>query len=119
MKKLLILIVIVLFGCGDDYIIITLNIDNRTNETFVISFPQKRPPFECLPYKVTIFDKVETRKANNFDCTPHITRDDVEVNTYSGKILKKDIWDGDNWLCNGNKDNGWEMTFVITEDDLE
>jgi len=48
-----------------------------------------------------------------------IRKDDVIIYSTSGKKIEKAIWNHDNWNCNGSFWNGWHMTFVIKEDDLE
>ena len=49
-----------------------------------------------------------------------IKEDQIKIYSTSGKKIKKDIWNVNNWDCQESyKLSSWEKTFVITEDDLE
>ena len=128
MKKIVFIIIIVAticFSC-DFYALHSLSIDNQTNDTIKIVFVGKSP------YKMMVEDSLYfpplQKKAvyeifapsirNGCDYTG-IKKEEIEINTSSGRILKKDIWSVNNWDCKGSFSTGWKQTFVITEEDLE
>jgi hypothetical protein len=121
MKKILVAFLLLagMYGCGDEWISITLNVENNTNDTISMYLPIKDYTYVCLPETKQEFYKTDTRIANNFDCNPHIQNESIIITTSSKKKLKKDITDKDNWICNRAKRKGWTMTFVITKNDLE
>jgi hypothetical protein len=121
MKKNLIVLILLLnlFGCGDAFIPITLSIENNTTDSITVMLISKNYIFTSSPNSKQVFYKTEARIANNFDCDPRLSLDSIEVNTISGKVLLKNMKNKNNWNCSGGKNNGWNMTFVITENDLE
>jgi len=120
MKRTIFILSIIFFfvGCGDEWVPITLVVNNTTKDTISITLLSKTYEFVSLPNSSKEFYKTEAHPANNFDCDPRIY-DEVETKTNSGKTLKKNFADKNNWNCEGDKHNGWTMTFVITENDLE
>lgn len=112
-------------SCGDEYTTYTSSIDNQTSDTIYISFSgntayaQSRNSITCLPYVNNIYYKANGRILKKIDCDPQISSDEVNIETSSGRSLKKDISDEDNWVCDGNNKDGWVMTFIVSESDIE
>ena len=107
---------------------IVLNIDNQTNDTIMAKCFLKGSIFDkfasnglvCLPQSITLFYSDEYHESINNGCDyPLLTKYFVGVYTSSGEKLRKEFWELDNWNCNGSFKQGWKMTFVITEEDLE
>jgi hypothetical protein len=125
MKKI---ILILLFGFSncDPYVPYYLNIDNRTTDTIKIVF-LGNSPYIMINSDSLIFPPKYKKMLWGTEGHPTkdgcsytgIKKDEIGIYTFSGKKLRKEIWDIKNWDCIGSYDNGWEQTFIITEDDLE
>lgn len=125
MKKILFIIIMAaIFSC-DKYEKYNLYIDNQTNETIKISFSGNSPYtnlnpenlfFHPLQQKLLYEEEGDAMKDG---CYTGIKEDEVTIYSTSGKTVRKEIWDVNNWICNGSFEDGWEMIFVITENDLE
>ena len=126
MKKIIIIItVIVFYGCGDVFVPYTLNIDNASRDTIKIVFFEKSPYAKINPDFLLFFPKqkkllygAEGHPVENGCDYTGILEEECKVYTSSGKTLRKEIWNVNNWGCKGSKKGGWEKTFVITEEDL-
>jgi hypothetical protein len=124
MKEIILLLITSagLISCGDEYISYKLYMDNQTNDTINISFTSKNHTIVCLPHSVSLIYGTEGRVVSNFECNPQLfknSKSEIKITTNTGKILKKDIFNNNNWECSGDKKKGWDMIFVITENDLE
>lgn len=118
---LLTALLIVVSGC-DIFAPYILIIDNQTNDTIGISFSEKSPYNgirEVLPESIGVLYEAEGRATKNGCGYTGINEGEIDIQTSSGRTLKKEIWDVNNWNCNGSFRGGWNLTFVITEDDLE
>ena len=115
-------IVIILNGlisCGDQYIPYSLIIDNKTNDTITIFDKKFNNLFTINPNVKDLFFKTNIRLIYNYDCDPKIQEDDFLISTQSGRKLIKNMWIASNWICIGSDKNGWELTFIINEEDLQ
>jgi len=128
MKKLtivLIVLLIVFWGC-DFYGFHSLSVDNRTNDTIKVVFIDKSPYKMIVEPDSLYFPPLQKKMfygvlagATRYGCDyTGIKKDEIEIYTLSGKKLKKDIWNVNNWDCKGSFRSGWEKTFIIIEDDL-
>jgi len=126
-KAALLLITTICLNCGDVYVMYTMYIDNQTkDDTIKIVFLDKSPYTMIMPdylffppmYKKLLYG-AEGREIKNSCGYTGIKEEEVEVYSCSGKKIRKDIWNIDNWKCSGSKSEGWTLTFVITENDLE
>ena len=124
-KAVFIIIAAVCWSC-DIYAEYSLSIDNQTRDTIKIFFLESSSfKFSCPD--TLIFPPLDKIKffwvmsdAGRGGCGyTRIRKDDVIIYSTSGKKIEKAIWNHDNWNCNGSFWNGWHMTFVIKEDDLE
>ena len=128
MKQITIVLIVLLVGfsnCGDIFVPYYLNIDNQTNDTIKIVFLGKSPYLTINPDSLIFSPKrkkilygAEGRVIKD-GCYTGIKKDEIMVYISSGKELQKDIWNINNWECSGIRKKGWELNFVITEDDLE
>jgi hypothetical protein len=114
------------FVSCDYYTTYTLCIDNKTNDTivFYLSGQSKyihgnNDSIVCLPQINNIYYNVNGRYVKDFTCSSEMNKDEIKVKIFSGKVLTKNIWESNNWDCNGNNKDGWKMIFIITENDLK
>ena len=128
MKKIIILLLVVVIKFSsscDFYTPYHLIIDNQTSDTLKISFLGKSPYVMINPdslvfppkHKKVLYEA--TGAASKDGCYTGIKEDGIKIYISSGKVLQKNIWNVNNWNCNGSFKNGWDMTFVVTENDLE
>ena len=128
MKKIIIVLIVLLIkfsSCGDVFVHYSLNVDNQTRDTIKIVF------LDNSPYKMVNPDSLyfppkhkkllygASGRVIEDGCYTGIKEKEIKVYTSSGRELRKDIWNVNNWECRGAKMEGWNMTFVITEYDLE
>ena len=120
-KTLSILIILLCISCGDEFIPYYLIIDNQTSDTINITLPlnHKEYSFISLPNTKNDLLKTNIRVIQNFNCDPLIEQNKVKIKTSSGRKLNKEMWNANNWECNGSTYKGWALTFIITENDLE
>ena len=126
MKKIIFIIILVVtcFSCGDT--LYTMYIDNQTSDSIQIVFLGKSPYIMITPDSL-YFPPMQKRllygasgRASKDGCGyTGIKEEEIKISTFSGKKLRKEIWNVKNWDCNGSFKQGWEMNFVITENDLE
>ena len=123
----LIIVILVEFSSSCDvFTPYHLNIDNQTSDTLKIVFLGKSPYIMVSPdslifppkHKKMLYGAVGRAIKDGCDYTG-IKEDEIKVNTSSGRELRKVIGNVDNWDCKGSYKHGWDMTFVITENDLE
>ena len=120
-KNILLLVIFICCTACDIYAPVVLNIDNQTNDTIMIKCLEGIG-FEslvCLPQSMALFYSECDFAIKNGCDYPLLTKNFVGVYTSSGEKLRKEFWKPNNWDCNGSFKYGWEMTFVITEEDLE
>ncbi len=126
MKKLLGLLTVLFASLSvsscDFYERHIMHIDNQTDDSIVITFSEKAPflqrDWEILPHSECVIHDMHV-PLNSTDCDYiRIREGEVDIQFSSGRTLKKEIWDANNWNCKGSE-GLWEQTFVITEDDLE
>jgi hypothetical protein len=127
MRNIVFIVMIAVFsGCGDKYAPYTVNIDNKTKDSLKIIFSGESP-YININQDSLIFPPMSKKllymaygrlMKNGCDYTG-IIEEECEVFTSSGRRLKKEIWNVNNWDCNGCFECGWTMNFVIIEDDLE
>jgi len=127
MKNLLIFVIGILefCSCGDVFTPFRLYIENQTTDTIKLVFTKESSLsvvdstyLVFLPNTKKMLYGADHRYVND-GCYTNITKDNVTVQVSSGKSLVKEIWNIDNWNCTGAKHDGWTLTFVITEVDLE
>jgi hypothetical protein len=131
MRKYLIFIIMIGFlnACGDIWAPIKVEINNQTSDTIQIKFLEKvsyyRIDSDSLisvnPNQKTSLYEGIGQAINSCREFFKIKKDKLLINFSSGKTLNKDLWDINNWNCKGSNtaDEGWILTFVITESDLE
>ena len=120
-----IIIAVVCLSC-DIYVNYDMYIDNQTSDTIQIVFLDKSPYATIDPdslffpplHKKLLYCGAGAPVKNGCNYTG-IREEEIKVYSSSGKRLRKDIWNVNNWDCNGSYKQGWEMIFVIREDDLE
>jgi hypothetical protein len=113
-------------SCGDSYAPRVAYIDNQTRDTIKITFSGKSP-YRMIDTNYLYFPPSNkkplygavVRAAKDGCGYTGIKEGEIEIYTTSGKRLRKDIWNIDNWDCIGSFKQGWEKTFVVTENDLE
>ena len=66
-----------------------------------------------------VLHEAEGRMMKNGCGYTGIKENEVNISTTSGRELRKDIWNIDNWECRGAQKDGWNLTFIVTEEDLE
>jgi hypothetical protein len=118
-------VLIVLTACnGGSYTSYTMSIDNRTQETLKIVYSRDtmarggKDSIICIPKKDNVYYRVETRAEETVK-DPLLCNAKTNIEVTNGRVLKKDISDSSNWLVAGNNLDGWKLTFVVTEDDIE
>jgi hypothetical protein len=125
-KKVIVVIAFVIGFWGCDYSsFLSLNIDNQTNDTIKIVFSEISPYYKTVnsdslifyPKCKKMFYGIETMELKA--CYTGIKENEIKVYTSSGRKLRKDIWDINNWICNEGYYRDWEVIFVITEEDLQ
>lgn len=128
MKKIIFAVITVLLYSCHCYTTYTIGISNQTNDTISVYFSGTSAYTQGVD-SVIIYPHIDVIYFNwtgtapcqgTINCYTGINKNEVNVKTSSGKVLKKDIVCLDNWICRrGNYTEGLDMTFVITEDDLE
>jgi len=127
MKKIAVIIIaVVCFSCGDRYMMYTMSVDNQTSDTIIIVFIEKSPYAMINPdslffppmQKKMLFVSEGRVMKNGCDYTG-IKENEVIIYSTAGRELRKEIWIVSNWKCSGSKGKNWDLTFVVTEDDLE
>ena len=123
---MLVVLTALCFGCGDRDVPYTLHIDNQTGDTIKIVFLEGSP-YKMINPDSLYFSPKQKRLLYGAEGNPirngcdytGINENEVEIHTSSGRKLQKDIWNVQNWKCEGARKSGWHLTFVITENDLE
>jgi len=126
MKKIIFVIVAVAFFACDFKSEYSMCIDNQTNDTIKIVFLDKSPYKMLNPdnlffppmQKKLVYNTVGSSTRNGCNYTG-IKEGEVMVYISSGKTLRKEIYNVNNWICSGSFHGGWKKIFIITEDDLE
>jgi hypothetical protein len=126
MKKTIVVLVISLIGflSCERYIPYQIGIDNKTNDTIKVYFlnnaiyTQGVDSVICFPNSKKIYFN-HSGRSSKYNCYTGINKNEVITSTSSGRNLKKDMTNLNNWECEGSYETGWFMTFVITEEDLE
>ena len=114
MKKIIVILVLLLmFLSCDPYVPYYLNIDNQTDDTIKIVFLGKSPYINIEPDSL-YFPAKQTKMlwgtegqptSNGCDYTG-IKKNEIEIFTFSGKKLRKEIWNVKNWKCDGSNKSG-------------
>ncbi len=116
-------------ACGDIWAPIKLEINNQTSDTIEIKFLEKVPYYRTDSdfqifvnpnQKASLYEGIG-QAINSCREFFKIEKDKLLINFSSGRTLKKDLWDINNWNCKGSNTDkeGWTLTFVVTESDLE
>ncbi len=123
----LVFVAIILSGCDawSIDIVVRQSIKNLSSDTIV--FINSKNEFRgisiedtiiCFPYSETIFYEASLQKQPLEPYDVPLILQDVLINTSSGRILAKDIFNNNNWEFDKQKKQEW-LRFVITEKDLE
>ena len=120
-KKNIILIfsIIWLSMSCDEFVPYEVFIDNQTYDTIYIAFNKVDHTYTCLPNSTIPIYQTEGRIQSHYDCDPRLSYWEAEVKLNNGKKCKKDILNKDNFICEGKRRQGWKLTFIVTEDDIE
>ena len=116
---------ILLCACGKSSSF-TAAIDNKTSKTIKIYFSGTSAYTNQIdsiilePFQKEIYYNADShRRVRKFDCDPQIKTEEIVIKISNGIILTKDITKKENWVCETNeKNNFWNSTFVIEENDL-
>jgi len=131
MRKYLIIITVIGFlnACGDIWAPIKVGIDNQTSDTIQIKFLEKNSYYRIdsdslifvNPNQKTFLYQGIGQAINSCREFFKIEKDKLLINFSSGRALKKNLWDINNWNCKGSNtaEDGWTLIFVITESDLK
>lgn len=124
MKRLVFIVILGFWGC-DIYAPYQMYIDNQTEDTIEVIFLEGSPYSMIDPSYLTfpprtkkIFYDIEATATKHGCDYTGINEGGVEVHASSGRKLLKNIWDINNWNCQGSFRGGWTQTFIITEADL-
>ena len=127
----LLLISVVLTSCGDSESIYITSINNNSDYEIIVHFPVDSS-LVCNSNQETIIEEYWGSSVKKMSCmTPYIFKHDkAEIIINGGaKLLTKDIYDDNNWLCKGEEE--WSIimvgsyyskittTFVITNEDIK
>ena len=127
----LLIVCVFLTGCGDSFSEYITSIKNNTDYEIVLLFPGDSSKV-CQPNQETIIEERWSSSITIMSCSvPYIIKEfNVEVVVDEGnKILTKDIYDDNNWICSGEED--WSLimggryysvirtVFTVNDDDIE
>jgi len=127
----LLLISVGLTSCGDSDSTYITSINNNSDYEIIVHFPVDSS-LVCNSNQETIIEEYWAGSVKKMSCmTPFIFKHDkAEIIINGGaKILTKDIYDDNNWLCKGEEE--WSLimvgsyyskittTFVITNEDIK